>query len=367
MSGGALPSADSVRRDAGRRELQSKRPQYALLGTWLNSRANRETQLTFEKVEKIIGGTLPASARSHRAWWGNDETHSHAKSWLSRGFFVTALSLQEETVTFRWSPRLAETIQYNMLFDYVAAFGTHGAQRLAISNAKKRVPTLPRDRRGFEAMCEGLRRAGSAQVAFHARVHEPPQRGRRTETGYGTILVYERHSPTHSAMWMTFEGGKVTVVRALGHKSLGSIAQWPESRRLSGLQFVGLWQVKRRFLVAWPSAEWMRSDEVQLVGAFTLPPFATPHECLRVCTWVLREADAFENGLNKVLYRKRPLYPMRALRLADKHLARYVQPPVSLAKPLNRVWAMDPTLFIGADEDPFEPMREAFGYPSAGS
>ena len=367
VSGGASPSGDSVRRDAGRREQQSERPQYALLGTWLNSRSDHEVQLTFKKVEKIIGGALPPSARSHRSWWGNDETHSHAKSWLSRGFFVTALSLQDETVTFRSSPRLSYTIQYNMVYDYAASRGVTLAQRLPISDAKRDVPTLRQDRQGFEAMCEGLRRAGSAQIAFHARVHEPPQRGRRTEGGYASILVYERHNPTTSVVQMTFGEGQITVVGTLGHKSLRSLAQWPGPRRISGLQFVGLWQLKRRFLVGWPTEDSMQSDEIQLVGAFTLSQTATPQECLRVCTWVLREARAFEDGLRKVLFRKRAIYPMRALRLADTYLARYVRPPISLARSMHRIWAMDPTLFFGADESPFDPMLKAFGRPSAGA
>ena len=345
---------------------QATRPEYALLGTWLATRLDRETQLTFEEIEKIIGGALPPSARSHRSWWGNDETHSHAKSWLSRGFFVTALSLLDETVRFQFSRRLLELRTANAICDTLTSLGAPKFPHIPVSVAKTRVQTLRRDRLAFEAMREGLRRAGSVQIAFHAHVHEPPQRGRRTETGYGTILVYDRHRPTFSPMWMTFEGGEVTIVRALGKKSLGSISTWPEPRRLSGLQFVGLWQLKPRFLVAWPSAEWMQSDEVQLLGAFTLPRHVTPHECLRACTWVLREADAFENGFRKVLFRKRAIYPMRALRLADTYLARYVKPPFSLARSLYRLWPMDPILFFGADESPFDPMLEAFGHQTAG-
>ena len=56
-----------------------------------------------------------------------------------------------------------------------------------------------------------------------------------------------------------------------------------------------------------------------------------------MCRWVLREADTFEDGLSKVLYRRsRPMYPMRALRLAETHLGRYVRPPETLARSLHR-------------------------------
>ena len=345
---------------------QLKHPRYALLTKWLDLHDDLEATLTFDRIEKIVGGPLPASARARRSWWGNDQTHSHAKSWLSIGFATTSVSLKAETVTFRWNRRLAEVSNDNGLIDLLHSFGLRSAKRIPIADAIKKVPTLERDRLAFETMCEGLRRAGSAQIVFYAYTHEA-QQGRRAQPGYGTIVAYEPGRRAISPMSMTFSDGKVIVERLFRRRSLGSISKWPQPRAYAGLQFAGLWQTKQRFLVVWPSAESMHGDDVHLIGAFALSRSATPHECLRVCRWVLREADTFEDGLRKVLYRATPMYPMRALRLAETHLGRFVRPPENLARSLHRLWPMDPVMFIGADESGYEPMRAAFGPPPEGS
>jgi len=352
--------------DAARDGERPKRPRYALLTKWLDLHCDLEATLTFGRIEKIVGGPLPASARARRSWWGNDQTHSHAKSWLSSGFLTNSVSLKTKTVTFRWNKRLAKTVNDNAVIDLMHSLGAPSTKQIPIADVVKKTSTLERDRLAFETMCEGLRRAGSAQIVFYPYTHEA-QQGRRAQPGHGTIVAYEPGRRAISPMSMTFSDGKVIVERLFRRRSLGSISKWPQPRRIAGLQFVGLWQTKQRFLVAWPSAESMHSDDVQLVGAFTLSPSATPQECLRVCRWVLREADTFEDGLRKVLYRATPMYPMRALRLAETHLGRFVRPPENLARSLHRLWPMDPVMFIGADESGYEPMRAAFGPPPEGS
>ena len=338
-------------------KLEVKGPRYALLGDWLNRHGGSEAELTFRDIETIVGGDLPASARKGRSFWGNDRTHSHAKCWLSRGFMVASVSLQDETVSFRWDRRLARMNSHNALHDYVALFGPVAAPRLTPAEAMRSVSTLQRDRATFEAMTEGLRRAGSAKIVFYARVHEPPQRGRRTEHGYGTILVYERDRPT-APMQMLFADGMVGVACTLGDKQLRRISMWPTARQLAGLQFTGLWQSSSRYLVAWPDDDSRRGDELELAGVFVVNRSITPTECLRVYRWLLREADTFEDGLRKLLTRKRALSPVRALELADKHLARYVCPPTQLASLRNRPWPIDRFLLMGCDEAPKD-SREA--------
>jgi len=53
---------------------------YARLAIWLTQRESRikEVQLKFDEIEAIIGGTLPPSAREHRAWWANDTVFARA-------------------------------------------------------------------------------------------------------------------------------------------------------------------------------------------------------------------------------------------------------------------------------------------------
>ena len=53
--------------------------------------ATREVTLSFAEIERILGAPLPASAKSHRAWWGNQKdskTRPQAHAWLSAGVVV---------------------------------------------------------------------------------------------------------------------------------------------------------------------------------------------------------------------------------------------------------------------------------------
>jgi hypothetical protein len=76
---------------------------YAPLAIWLQSRLSSEdrVQLAFVEVEEIIGGPLPASARTHRAWWANDPVgHVQSQQWLDVGWRVAPINMTEEKVTF---------------------------------------------------------------------------------------------------------------------------------------------------------------------------------------------------------------------------------------------------------------------------
>jgi len=59
-------------------------------------------RLSFAEIERIIGDSLPASARRHPAWWANerDGTHLHARSWLDAGHETQRLDLNGATVEF---------------------------------------------------------------------------------------------------------------------------------------------------------------------------------------------------------------------------------------------------------------------------
>ena len=66
---------------------------YDPLGRYLSGQPNDSCTLPFPEVEEIIGGPLPASARAHQGWWGNDETHVQAHSWMHVGWKVTQHNL----------------------------------------------------------------------------------------------------------------------------------------------------------------------------------------------------------------------------------------------------------------------------------
>ena len=46
--------------------------------------------LSFDEIEKAIGGALPASAREHQAWWSNEAGGRHVQSnaWMDAGYRV---------------------------------------------------------------------------------------------------------------------------------------------------------------------------------------------------------------------------------------------------------------------------------------
>lgn len=61
--------------------------------------ARDEIEMTFETVADLVGG-LPASARRHRQWWENDQTHVQSAAWLSAGYQVLDVDLQAGHVRF---------------------------------------------------------------------------------------------------------------------------------------------------------------------------------------------------------------------------------------------------------------------------
>ncbi|MEO7840927.1 MAG: DUF4268 domain-containing protein [Anaerolineales bacterium] len=84
-------------------ETRPRESRYAVLADWLQSQPGRTemVQLSFEQIEKIIGGTLPASAYEHRAWWANDsQGHPHSQLWLEVGWRTNYLNRTEKAVTF---------------------------------------------------------------------------------------------------------------------------------------------------------------------------------------------------------------------------------------------------------------------------
>lgn len=55
--------------------------------------------LTFDEIENVLGFSLPASARTHQAWWANQ---SRAQSWAWEGalYKTKDLDLKNQVVTF---------------------------------------------------------------------------------------------------------------------------------------------------------------------------------------------------------------------------------------------------------------------------
>ena len=73
---------------------------YDPLRRYLSEQHGDSCTLTFSDIEKIIGALLPSSARKRPQWWGNDNTHAQALSWMLAGWSVERPNLAEEYVFF---------------------------------------------------------------------------------------------------------------------------------------------------------------------------------------------------------------------------------------------------------------------------
>ena len=78
---------------------------YRPLERYLSEQREESCTLTFSAIEGLIGAPLPASARTHPPWWGNDRTHVQARSWMRAGWAVERPRLAEERVCFRRTER----------------------------------------------------------------------------------------------------------------------------------------------------------------------------------------------------------------------------------------------------------------------
>ena len=74
---------------------------YDPLADFLSSQGAEHVQLTFRRIEDIIGDRLPPSARKYPAWWANDITHIHGRVWLEAGWKTESVNLGREDISFR--------------------------------------------------------------------------------------------------------------------------------------------------------------------------------------------------------------------------------------------------------------------------
>ena len=77
-----------------------KMSKYSPLEQFLRSSMWGRISLTFSKIEKILGFSLPKSAYIYNAWWGNSDS-SQASAWRSAGYKVESVNLKARKVSFR--------------------------------------------------------------------------------------------------------------------------------------------------------------------------------------------------------------------------------------------------------------------------
>jgi hypothetical protein len=94
-----LASGVAVARQA--RPALPRRGRYDPLREHLESSGEEQVTMRFEDIEQIVAGSLPASARRHRPWWGNNDRSSQAAAWMGAGYEVYAVDQRGGWVRFR--------------------------------------------------------------------------------------------------------------------------------------------------------------------------------------------------------------------------------------------------------------------------
>lgn len=74
---------------------------YSALTDHLAKQREQRVTMTFSDVERILGGSLPNSARTHRPWWANS-SHGHvqARGWMDAGYESQDVDLATERLVF---------------------------------------------------------------------------------------------------------------------------------------------------------------------------------------------------------------------------------------------------------------------------
>lgn len=72
---------------------------YYVLFNYLSNCGQECIKMSFVELEKILGFTLPNSARTYDMWWQNGG-HTQAYAWMNAGYMVTHFDLRNEVVEF---------------------------------------------------------------------------------------------------------------------------------------------------------------------------------------------------------------------------------------------------------------------------
>lgn len=90
--------------DEGQLREPVPRTKYWRLFEYLNGIAGREQRLSFSEIERIIGFSLPASARRHRQWWANQRAgrpHGQALAWDAAGWETADVDIIGQTLLLK--------------------------------------------------------------------------------------------------------------------------------------------------------------------------------------------------------------------------------------------------------------------------
>lgn len=81
---------------------------YGPLAEFLARQDRQQVPMTFSAIEAVIGAPLPASARTHRAWWSNNPTNNvMTRAWLAAGYRTAEVDMAGERLVFERDPDAA--------------------------------------------------------------------------------------------------------------------------------------------------------------------------------------------------------------------------------------------------------------------
>lgn len=87
--------------DEPRQKAGGRGSRYDGIAHLLGGKSEPTLELTFGEIEGAIGGSLPASASRHRAWWSNTERNAHARAWLSANYRLQSVDFDGRTAVFQ--------------------------------------------------------------------------------------------------------------------------------------------------------------------------------------------------------------------------------------------------------------------------
>jgi hypothetical protein len=74
---------------------------YDPLRSYLGGLRDRELPMAFRDVERVLGFSLPPSARRHPAWWSNNRgTNVAVRAWRDAGWHTSRVNITGETLVF---------------------------------------------------------------------------------------------------------------------------------------------------------------------------------------------------------------------------------------------------------------------------
>jgi hypothetical protein len=74
---------------------------YFRLAAILSSKRHKEWRVSFAELERLLGGSLPASAYKYPAWWSNNPTNNSMTTiWLNAGWRTEQVDVPGQTVVF---------------------------------------------------------------------------------------------------------------------------------------------------------------------------------------------------------------------------------------------------------------------------